>query len=75
MIILNIVSTLLKMALISLGDKYLAKWIAAGQYWFRNLTDENLRRQVDLEYNSYHENWRKIRSDDGPYRPNKKDGD
>lgn len=63
------------MALLSLGDKYMAKWLAAGQYWFRNLTDENLRRQVDLEYNSYHENWRKIRSDDGPYRPDKKDGD
>jgi len=72
-IILQIVNTLLKIALILIGDKYLSKWLAAGQYWYRTIADDKLKAQVERDFKAYSDGWGAITKDRKPFRPDEKD--
>lgn len=69
MTILSIVSSVLSLVAMVVGDRILAKWVAAVRLWWREGAEKALKEQADREFLRLQLDWKKLQDDRKPFRP------
>jgi len=60
---MKLISYLVAGAMMIVGDRIVAKWVAEFRAWYDQLQDENFKKKCDEEYNRLSKIWNDFKKD------------